>query len=87
MANVSQNLLARLHRGVLKSQKKMMGRLKGEYVVRNGITFLVISATKDVFAVSDLTTPVGQTLRMGTDVFLSKKVQVLKDVEEEQDKQ
>lgn len=83
--NVSQNLLARIHRSVLKSQRKMMGKLRGEYVIRNGITFLVVSATKDVFVVSDLTTLVGQTLKMGTDVFLSKKVRVLKDVEEEED--
>lgn len=86
MPNVSQNLLTRLHRGVLKSQRKMMGRLRGEYVVRNGITFLVVSATKDVFVVSDLATPVGQTLRMGADVFLSKRVRVLKDVEDEEEK-
>lgn len=83
MPNVSQSLLTRIQRGVFKAQRKTMGKLTGEYVIRNGVTFLVVSATKDVFVVSDLATPVGQTLRMGADVFLSRRVRVLKDVEED----
>lgn len=80
MVNASQELLGRIQQAVLKSQKSMTGKLRGQYVIRDDITFLVVGTTKDVFVVSDLTTPVGQTVRIGTDVFLSKKVQVLKDV-------
>ena len=85
MPNVSQNLLARIQKRVLKAQKKTMGKLAGEYVVRNGVTYLVVAASKEAVVVSDLTTPSSQTMRVGKGAFLSKRVRVLKDVEKEED--
>ena len=85
MPNVSQSLLERIQRRVLKAQKKTMAKLRGEYVIRNGVTFLVVAARKDAFVVSDLTTPLAQTMKFSADAFLSKRVRILKDVEEEED--
>lgn len=77
MADASARLLDGVRRKVHSRQAGLAGKLKGKYVRRGGVKFLVVSSKGDTITVSDTKTEVSQVIRFRLSSFLSKKVTIL----------
>lgn len=78
MEDVSQRFLEGVQRGVRQKQARMpRQKLRGKYVRRNGVTYLVVAIRGERMVVSDVKTPPEQVQVVSTKAFLSKKVTVL----------
>lgn len=75
----AEEMLARISSKVADSQVGIVHRLKGQYVERNGVVFLVVDVDwrKGQIVVSDVKTPVEQTTRFRIRPFLSKAIRLL----------
>ena len=78
MDDVSQRFLEGVQRKVRSKQARMSKqKLRGKYVRRNGVTYLVVTIRGDKMVVSDVKTPPEQVQVVSTKAFLSKMITVL----------
>lgn len=84
MADLAGKLMDRIRGRVYAAQVGKLHSLRGKYVERDGVTFLVTAVDwrRGHITVSDTKTPLKQTTRFGIKSFLSKAVAVLREVED-----
>jgi len=79
MPDLAENLANKIRSAVYASQVKKVHSLKGRYVERDGVTFLIteVNWKKGKLTVSDTKTPLKQTTQFSIKAFLSKAITVL----------
>jgi hypothetical protein len=84
MPDASERLFNKLRSSVYAAQVGKVHKLKGRYVERDGVTFLVVSVDwrGGKVVVSDTKTPLKQRTTFSIKSFLSKSVTVLDEVED-----
>ena len=73
----AKELFSEIRSRVYAAQVKKLKGLVGRHVVRDGVTFLVVSASKGKVVVSDTKTPLKQTTTFSARSFLSKAVEIM----------
>lgn len=83
MVDVSEKLANKIRSVVYAAQVKKVHSLKGRYVERDGVTFLIVKVDwkKGRLTVSDTKTPLKQTTQFSTKAFLSKAITILDEEE------
>ncbi len=79
VTDAAHNLAVEIQRRARTRQAGIVRGLKGKYVRRNGVTFLVVSVNRKRIVLSNVDTETDQTWQVGIPAFLSKKVTVLAD--------
>ena len=77
MADSIKKLLESVQRIAYSKQKRMISKLSGKYVRRNGTEYLVVSIDGKTTVLSSTGTRLKQTQEMSTKAFLGKKIEVL----------
>jgi len=77
MADASKKLMRRIQGLVYKKQRNRIAELRGKYVQRNGVTYLVVSINSKIAVLSDVGTKLDQIKPMSTKAFLGKKVTIV----------
>lgn len=79
MTDHAAKLLGRVQNHIRRAQRNVLRGAVGKYVRRAGVTYLVVSVNKKHVIVSDVKTPVKQTIQISKDAFLAKKIVVLEE--------
>ena len=79
MKDNSKKLADQIKGAAYQAQVKLVHSIKGKYVNRAGVIFLVMDVDwkKGKLTVSDAKTPVRQTTKFSIKSFLSKSIQVI----------
>jgi hypothetical protein len=75
--DAAKKLVERIQAKVYRKQARLARKLKGKYVERNGITFLIIGIKGGIMTISDTRSPSNKTDKVSVKAFLSKKVRIL----------